>query len=119
MKPDKTKLQINIERSGASTDRIVELIGKHNEGINLFFIKEVAAVVRDQQNRMPTSLKNLKIELIEDEGKLNVYENGKDLTYTIQENNYYTLAMIDEDDKGKEIAGQDALLLHEPLNLKQ
>lgn len=109
MKPTKTKLQIFIERSGASTDRIVELIGRHNEGINLFLIKEVYAIVREQQNRLPSSLKDLRVEFIEDEGRINVYENGKDLTYTIEENIYYELSDVDMDDMEKQIAHPDAL----------
>lgn len=113
----KTKLVIYLERSGITNYRITELIAKHNEGINLFLIKEVNSVVKGMKSEYSSSLKDLKLELIEDQGKLNVYENGKDLTYTIQENEYYTLAMVDNKNKIKVIAGQDALLLNPVYNL--
>lgn len=108
----KTKLQISIERSGETTDNICRLIANHNEGLNLFTIQQISSVIRERKNAMPSLLRDLKVEFIESEGKINVYENGKDLTYTIQENEYFTLDMVDENDKEKQIAGQDALFLN-------
>ena len=108
MNQKKTKLAVTFERVGDTNTNIAELVSAHNEGITLFFIKEVLAAIKMQQVKMPYVLKNLRLELIEDEGKLNVYENGKDLTYTVQENEYYTL-----NEEGEQVgtAGEDALLI--------
>lgn len=113
----KTKLVIYLERTGITNTKITDLVARHNEGLNLFLLREIMFVLKGLINEYPTSLKNIRLDFIEDQGKLNVYENGKDLTYTIQENEYYTLTMVDNKNKIKVIAGQDALLLNPVYNL--
>ena len=110
----KTKLEIQLHRTGITICDISKIIAMHNEGINLFLIKEIVSVIKSLKKDCPAILKNLRLELIEDEGKLNVYENGNDITYTIQENEYYTL--VDNTNFDKHIAGEDALLLKEQAN---
>ena len=98
----KTKLEIQLHRSGMTICDVAKLIAKHNEGLNIFFLKEISSIVKGFKNEYPTILKNLRIELIEYDKKLNVYENGNDITYTIQENEYYTL--VDNTNFDKHIA---------------
>ena len=97
----KTKLFINLEKSGITNNRVTELVAKHNEGFNLFLIKEICAVVKGMKSEYPTALKNLKIEFIEEDDNMNVYEDGANINYSIQEHELYEL--VDEEEENNSI----------------
>lgn len=100
----KTKLEIFFYRTGITNTIMAKVISAHNEGLNLLLIQEVNAILKGLRTEYPSNLKDLKLEFIERDGKLNVYEDGKTITSTIQETEFYTL--VDAE------AGEDAIFLH-------
>lgn len=110
----KTNLSIFFEEESITRLGLTELIRNHNNGISLKLLNDIISFLNDLKNKVfPLSLKNMRIELIESEGRINVFENGEKLSYSIQEMEYYTLADTIGVSKSKKIAGPDALMLEE------
>jgi len=105
-----TKLSISFERRGILNKDMTQLVSSHNEGFSKLTILEVMAFIKAQKPFSPSTLENMKLDFDEKENTIHFYENGKDLTLSITENQYYTLEMIEE---GQEV-GADAL--HEALD---
>lgn len=104
----KTKLSIAFERPGITVGAIAKIAASHNAEISLLSLRDIIGAIKNSKSEYPHTLKDLMLELIKEEGKLNVYEDGKNLTYTVQENEYYTLEMA----KNGEQIGEDALFLN-------
>ena len=106
----KTKLSVAFERPGITVGAIAKIAASHNAEISLLSLKDIMGAIKNSKSEYPHTLKDLVLELIKEEGKLNVYEDGKNLTYTVQENEYYTIEGVT--DKDAHIAGEDALFLN-------
>ncbi|MEO7049541.1 MAG: hypothetical protein ABI091_29835 [Ferruginibacter sp.] len=122
----KTRLIADFSKSGDTTDYIKKIICTNNEGAEIFRIPDIISILKYRKSELPHGLRNMKVIANEKEGVLEVYEDGETLTCSIQENEYYTIEMVDdlmgEDFEptkknlkrlyNKQIAGEDALLLN-------
>jgi hypothetical protein len=108
----KTRLTADFNKAGSTTYKMYKLICANNEGISTYRLGDIRSIIDSEKVDCPTTLENMKIMVNEKEGILEVYENGKDLTYSVQETEHYTLDMVDENNLSKQIAGEDALLLN-------
>lgn len=105
-----TKLAISFERRGLINTDMATLISAHNEGFNKVTISEVIGVLRGERAKSPSSLADMKIEFNPKESRIDFYQDGKNLTFSITENEYYTLEDTDGKTLEEQIAGEDALL---------
>lgn len=113
----KTKLLGDFSKRGVTSYDAFKIICAHNEGVFSFSLPEIKAIIRGQIVNSASSLEKMKIMLNEKEGILEVYEDGENITYSIQENEYYTLDMVDEDNVDK--IGENALLLNPVYELNK
>jgi hypothetical protein len=108
----KTRFIIDFHKSGITNNYSVALICNHNEGKSKLSLNEIYFLLKCERITNPKKLKKIKVILNEKYSTLEVYEDGVDLTYSIQENEYYLLKDTDSSDMDKQIAGEDALLLN-------
>jgi hypothetical protein len=122
----KTRLIADFSKSGETTDYIKKIVCTNNEGAEVFRIPDIVSILKYRKSELPHGLRNMKVIANDKEGVLEVYEDGENITCSIQETEHYTLEMID-DLKGADfvptaknlkklysthIAGEDALLLN-------
>ncbi|MEO5991887.1 MAG: hypothetical protein ABIP68_09655 [Ferruginibacter sp.] len=105
-----TKLAISFERRGIINADMATLISAHNEGFNKVTISELIGILRGKRVESPNTLEDMKIDFNPNESKVDFYQDGKNLTFSITENEYYTLEDTDGKALEEQIAGEDALL---------
>jgi len=86
---------------------MAELVSAHNEGFNKLAITDVMSIIKGSRTVSPSTLENMKLEFDEKENTIHFYQDGTNITFSITENEYYTLAMIED----KQEIGDGALLL--------
>lgn len=93
----KTKLLVDFCKSGLTTYTIYGLVCAHNEGTCSYTMKEIQAIIKGKIVDCKTSLKDMKLLLNDEQGILEVYEDGENLTYSVQENEIFELAEMNDE----------------------
>lgn len=103
----KTKLSITFEQEGINNADMAVILSSHNGGKASVSLSDIKGFMLCRAARYPNLYPNLKVEESAD-SVIHVYEDGENLTFSIQENEYYTL----EDVENGGMVGEDALLLN-------
>lgn len=93
----KTKLLVDFCKSGLTTYTIYGLVCAHNEGTCSYTMKEIRAIIKGKIVDSSANLKDMKLLLNDEQGILEVYEDGENLTYSVQENEIFELAEMNDE----------------------